>query len=170
MDVAKRIWEAFKRSLEPASKIAQIAAVVIAGYWTYHIHQITGEIQLNPELSVSAQTFPYSKDARLLMVRIRAKNVGKVRIYLVGDDALSVTLTKIPDALVIGYVDIDKQSPVLQKNDLFKRYGGGSWVSPGAESEYVVEFIVAPSLYHIQASLVLPDGTFVDNAAVERVE
>jgi hypothetical protein len=172
MRLAQRIWETFKHSLrkfaaalDPLSKVAQVVAVAIAGFWTYHIHQITGEVDINPELWVSAEAFPYTKDARFLLVHIRQKNVGKVPVWL-DENALSVTLKRIPDTLGSGYVDIDKQNPVFEK----KGRSGGIHLSPGAEYEDVAEFIVAPGLYHIEAALLLPSHELLNDVAVERVQ
>jgi hypothetical protein len=90
-NLAKGLGSRLRDSLDPLSKMATIGAVVIAGIWTYHLHQITGEEEINPEIWVSAQTFSYSNDARFLLVRIRRKNVGKVPIDL---DAHALSLMR----------------------------------------------------------------------------
>jgi hypothetical protein len=136
---------------------------------TYHIFDITAAGEINPEVWVSAQTFPYSKDARLLSVRIREKNPGKVRIEL-EPNALSLTVKKIPDGLKPGYVDIDEQPAVLKQNALFERYGEGVELEPGVEFEDVAEFVIEPGLYHIEATLALPECETVNSIAVHRVE
>jgi hypothetical protein len=171
------LWGALRRagtnvvaSFEPLSKLAQIVAIVIAGFWSYHIYQTTEEGDVNPEVSVSAEAFPYSKDARFMVVRIREKNVGKVPIYL-DSKSLSVTIKLVPDALKSGYVDLDRQKPTFETKDLFARYGeDGVELSAGVELEDVAEFVVAPGLYHIEANLDIPDDDSVNAFAVLRVE
>src|SRR5882757_4127121 len=157
----KGLWEAsvrwwkggFREFLEPLSKVAQLGAVAIAWFWTYHIYQITGAGEVNPELWVSAHTFSYSKDARFLLVSIREKNVGKVPISL-KRDALSVTIRGVPETLKYGSVDMHKQKPLIEVQ-VFKRYGNGVELSPGAKYEDVAEFVVEPRLYHVEATLAL---------------
>jgi hypothetical protein len=168
-EATKRWWKGgFKEFLEPLAKVAQIVAVGIAGFWTYHIYQITGEGEVNPEVWVSAQTFSYSKDARILLVRIRQKNVGKVPVSL-DSDALSLTVKKISEGLKVGSVNMDTQAPLFEVN-AFKSYEDGVELSPGAEYEDIAEFVVEPGLYHMEASLALPDDDVVNNVAVLRVE
>jgi hypothetical protein len=158
-----------REGLDPLSKLATIVAVVIAGIWTYHLHQITGEGDINPEVWVSSQTFPYSEDARLLIVRIRERNVGKVEILL-AEDALSLKVKQVPEGLAPGYVDMDKQPVVYEVKNLFSRYKGGVTLSAGTEFEDVTQFVVTPGLYHVEAYLALPDGDSVNDIAVARVE
>jgi hypothetical protein len=83
-------------ALDPLSKLAQVIAVVVAGIWTFHIQQITGENELNPEVNLSTQPFAYGKDTRLLTVRVREKNVGKVPVTF-GANALTLIVKKVPD-------------------------------------------------------------------------
>ena len=154
--------------LDVLAKLAQVAAVVIAGIWTLHIHQITGEKEINPEIWVTSQVDAYSQDTRLLLVHIREKNVGKVPV-VVGQDALALVVKKIPDGKSIGYIDIDKQ-PVLFSYAVFKRYDEGVELSPGAEYEDVAQFVVAPGMYHIEATLSLPENETVNGIAIQRVE
>jgi hypothetical protein len=169
MEASTRWWKgSFREFLEPLAKLAQLVAVVIVGIWTYHIYQTTGEGEVNPEVWVSTQTFSYSKDARLLLVRIRQKNVGKIPVSL-ASDALLLTVKKIPEGFKVGPVDLDKLAPVFHMN-AFESYEGGVELNPGAEYEDIAEFVVEPGLYHVEAALALPDDEVVNNVAVLRVE
>jgi hypothetical protein len=166
---AGRVWSLFTGSLEPLSKLAQVVAVVIAGIWTYHLRESTGEAELNPELWVSAESVAYDHDLRLLIVRIREKNVGKVPISL-SADALSLSVKRIPEGLKQGFLDMDKQPPVFNRKRLLKQYEEGDYLGVGAEFEDVAELLVTPGLYHIEGILDLPDRDYVNDVAVVRVE
>lgn len=157
------VWAGFRDLLDPLSKLATIMAVVIAGIWTYHLHEITGESDDNPVITLTTQVFAYNKDGRLLVVHIRDKNVGKVLIPL-EKDALKVTVKRVPDSLKPGRVDMGKQPATyvdksMEETDL----------EAGAEQEDVAEFIVPPGLYHIEAVIDLPDGDFISDVTVENV-
>jgi hypothetical protein len=171
----RSVWAGLKgvgslavQSLDPLSKLAQVGALIIAGIWTYHLRQITGEEEINPEVWVSAQATAYDQTTRLLLVRVREKNVGKIPVIL-DPEALKLVVKKIPDGLSPGYIDMDKQ-PVLFDDALFKKYDDGVELSPGAEYEDVAQLVVAPGLYHIEATLSLPDDDMVDGVTVQRVE
>jgi hypothetical protein len=153
-------WAVFLDLLDPLSKLATITAVVIAGIWTYHIHEITGESDDNPQMTLLTQVFAYK---RLLVVRIRDKNVGKVPIPL-AKDALTITLKRVPGALKAGRIDINKQQ-VLYADKSFEETD----LEPGVEMEDVREFVIPPGLYHIEATLDLPDGDFINDVTVENV-
>lgn len=156
-------------ALDPLSKAAQVVAVVIAGIWTFHLHEITGEGEYNPEVWVSTEISAYSKDARLLVVHIREKNVGKVAVEL-GPKALSLAVKKIPESVSKGFIDMDKQPTVLEVRDLFKRYDRGTYMGPGSEFEDVAQFVVPPGLYNVEATLSLADGDTVNDVAFRKVE
>jgi len=156
--------------LDPLSKVATIVAVVIAGIWTYHIHTITGESEGNPELAVSTQMFDYSNDQKILLVRIRERNVGKVPILL-DPNALHLTVTRVPNGLKLGYIDIHKQPATYEQRAFLARYDEGDDLEPGAELRDIAEFVVpsGPGLYHIEAALTLPDGDLVNDETLQSV-
>jgi hypothetical protein len=116
-------------------------------------------------LWVSAESVAYDNDLRLLIVRIREKNVGKVPIEL-DDHALSLSVKKIPEGRKQGFLDMDKQPPLFD----VKHFEEGDYLSPGVELESVVEYLVVPGLYHLDGNLDLPDGDYVNDIAVVRVE
>jgi hypothetical protein len=173
----KRIWTALTcvakfvvASLEPLSKLAQIVAVVIAGLWSYYIYQTTEEGEPNPQVSVSAEAFPYSKDARFVVVRIHQKNIGKIPIYL-HSDSLSVRVKRVPEALKSGYEDMDKQESTYETSAVWARSGaGGIELSAGVELDDMAQFVVEPGLYHIEAYMKIPDYDYVTAFTVIRVQ
>lgn len=147
----------FQDWIDPLSKLAQVFAVVIAGFWTYHLHLITGEYELKPVVSVSAQVIDYKKEARLVAVHVIEKNNGKVPIEL-NKDALTVTIKKIPESQPFGYVDVDKQPMLYENKDFLQRYGDGVEVDPGVEFEEVELFSLPRGLYRIEATVALPNS------------
>lgn len=169
LTIWKQAGRSFTNAIDPLFKFAQVTAVAIAGFWTYHLHQLTGTEDIDPEVWVSTQAGPYSKDARLLVVRIREKNVGKVPV-LVNRDALTLTVKRIPDTLTSGYVKMDGQPTLFEEKQLLRRYGDGLYLSPGTEGEDMAEFVVAPGMYTVEATFLLTDGDTVSHAAFQRVE
>jgi hypothetical protein len=172
----QRLWQLLKhagsslgKSLDPLSKAAQIVAVVIAGYWTYHIYLITGAEDFAPEVWVSTQAVPYSKDARLLNVHIREKNVGKVPVTI-GRDDLTLRVKKVPDSLPSGFVNMDGQPALFEERHLLRRYDDGLYISPGTEAEDVAQFVVVPGMYTVEANFLLSDGDNVSDIAFQRVD
>ncbi len=171
----RKIWSRIQgagslgvRALDPLSKAAQVGALVIAAVWTYHVRQVTGEDEINPELRVSSQVAAYNQNTRLLSVRVSQKNVGKVPVYA-DRNGLALVIKRIPDGQAVGYLDMEKQ-PVLFKNAMFKRYDDGVELSPGAEYEDVSQFVVAPGTYYVEAPLSLPEEEEVNGVVVQRVE
>jgi len=153
-------------ALDPLSKLAQVIAVVIAGIWTFHIQDITGASELNPEMWVSAQSLAYGKDMRLLTVHVREKNVGKVPVSF-GPHALTLVVKKVPDSLPSGYVDIDRQPALFTVKNLLK---DETYLGVGAEFQDVAEFVVPLGTYDVEASLLLPDGDVVGDVAIQKVD
>ena len=169
VSVLKRLGSAISGALDPLSKVAQVVAVVIAGIWTFHLHEITGEGEYNPEVWVSTEVSTYNTDTRLLVVRVREKNVGKVAVEL-GPKALSLVVKKIPESVTKGFIDMDKQPAVFEARNLFKRYDEGAYMGPGSEFEDVAQFVVPPGLYNVEATLSLADGDAVNDVAFRKVE
>jgi hypothetical protein len=165
----KRARVAVVESLDPLSKLAQIAAVVIAGVWAYRSHMLSGEDDLVPEVFVSTQVVAYSEDKRLLVVHIQEKNVGKVPIKI-DRDALTLTVKKIPQSLGPGYVKIDGQPALFQEKHMLRRYDEGLYLSPGTEQHDVAEFVVLPGIYSVEAVFSLPDGDTIGDSAFQRVD
>jgi len=121
--------------------VAQIVAVAIAGFWTYHIYQITGEGEVNPEYGVFAQTFSYSRmRARCWYPSARECRQSSVSL---DSDALSLTVKKIPESLKSGPVDMDKEAPMFDVK-AFKGYEDGVELNREQRYEDVAEFIVEP--------------------------
>jgi hypothetical protein len=163
----KRALATIASTLDPLSKLAQIAAVVIAGVWAYRAHLLSGEDDLVPEVWVSTQAVAYNQDTRLLVVHIREKNVGKVPLDL-KPDSLTLTVKKIPDSLRPGLVKMNGQPALYQEKHLLEQ--GGPYLSPGAEQEDVAEIVVTPGMYLIEARFALPDGDFASHAAFQKVD
>jgi hypothetical protein len=111
----------------------------------------------------------YSQDARLLVVHIREKNVGKVSL-LINRDALTLTVKKVPDSLAPGFVKMESQPTLFEEKHLLSRYGEGLEIGPGAEQEDMAEFVVAPGMYVVEASFLLPDGDTAGQIAFQRVD
>jgi hypothetical protein len=160
---------AIVNAIYPVASLAQIVAVVIAGFWAYHMHLLTGEGDLDPEVWVSTQTVPYNKDTRLLVVHIREKNVGKIPVQI-KPDALTLTVRKLPDALSPGYIKTDSKPALFEEKHLLARYPEGLYLSPGTEQEDIAQFVVAPGLYTVEAVFALTDGDTVSHEAFQRVE
>jgi hypothetical protein len=168
MPTWKQMRAATIDAIDPLSKVAQIAAVVIAGIWAYRTHVLSGEEDLVPEVWVSAQVAAYSQVARLLVVHIRERNVGKVPLEL-KPDAMILTVKRVPDSHAPGYINMDKQPVLFEEKRLL---GGedGPYISPGAEQEDVVAFVVAPGTYGIEAKFSLSDGDTASHNAFQKVD
>lgn len=168
MPTWNRAWAATADALDPLSKLAQIAAVVFAGTWAYRTHVLSGEDDLVPEVWVSTQVAAYSQDARLLIVHIREKNVGKVPLEL-KPDAMILTVKRVPDSHVPGYISMGTRAALFQEKHLL---GGeaGPYISPGAEQEDVAAFVVPPGIYAVEAKFSLSDGDTASHNAFQRVD
>jgi hypothetical protein len=153
-------------ALDPLSKVAQIGAVVIAAIWTFHMQAITGENEQNPEVWVAAQAIAYGKDTRLLLVRVREKNVGKVPVTF-GANALTLVIKRVPDSLPSGYVDMDRHPALFTLKNLLK---DETYLGAGAEFQDAAQFVVPVGTYDIEASLLLSDGDTVGDMVIQKVE
>lgn len=165
----RAMLHAITSALDPLSKVAQILAVAIAGYWTWHLHDITGEADINPQVGVSAEAFENNKETRLLAVHVTEKNVGKVPIHLDGN-ALTVQIKKIPENVAAGYIDVDKQPVQFEKKDFLKRYEEETEIDAGTEFEEVEYFAVPPGLYRIEATVLLGENDSVNGFATVDVK
>jgi hypothetical protein len=82
--------------------------------------------------------------------------------------ALTLTVKKVPGSIASGYVKTDGQPALFEEKGLFKKYGEGVDVSPGAAFDDIAEFVVTPGMYNFEATLVLQDGDTVNDAAFQR--
>ena len=139
-----------------------IAAIIIGGWWTWHIFDIADSGASNLQMNVSTETKPYSIDKRILIVDVQPKNIGKVPIEP-GKDGLVLTLRSIPAGLGIGHVAEDKL-PLFQEINITKEYDSGYILEPGVEYHEAHAFIVSKdSSYMIKADFDLgPDEKGVD--------
>jgi len=142
------------------STVVQVIAVCIAGYWTYHLHVVTGETDENVNASVEAASLPYSESQRLLIVHFRPKNVGKVAVTYDKKDDARVVVKQIPDNQPAGAVDVDKLPVAYVKKDLFGRYGDEYEIDPGIEYDEVATFVVPPGTYHVEGIIGSPNKEF----------
>ena len=136
--------------------VAQVVAVGIAGWWTYHLHDSTGEGVVNPNATLQLTVLPYytSKDQRLLLVHVHPKNAGKVPIYLRKPDDLRVKVKRIPEQGLSGVIDVDRlPKPVAEIDGMLKRYGDEYELDPGVEFDEVASFVLPLGLYHVEAEL-----------------
>jgi hypothetical protein len=140
------------------STIVQVIAVCIAGYWTYHLHVVTGETDENVNVSVEATSLPYSKAQRLLIVHFRPKNVGKVPVTYDKEDDARVVVKQIPDDHAAGAVDLDKLPVAYERRNLFARYGEPYEIDPGIEFDELATFVVPPGTYHVEGIIGSPNN------------
>jgi hypothetical protein len=160
--------------LQAVSAAAQVVAVIIGGYWVYHIHNVTGETDENINVTVEATSLPYSSAQRFLVVHVRPKNVGKVPVTFKKPDDLRVIVKRIPDALGAGTADVDALPVTVEKEHMLSRpsYGDEYELDPGVEFDEVAAFVVVPGTYYIEAELqqkVGLDDTYGDQTVV-RIE
>ena len=134
------------------------------------MHLITAENELRPEVNVCAQVVDKGKDAqgrskqsRLIAIYITEKNVGKVPIEL-DENALKVTIKRIPETRSSGFISIDKQPVSYENKDYLKRYGKeGTVIDPGVEYTDV-ELVDLPfGTYHIEAKIDLRETSDFTN-------
>jgi hypothetical protein len=145
--------------------LAQIFAVVIAGYWTFHLHEITGEAELNPNLTIDATELPYNDSQRLLVVHVRPKNVGKVPFD--PDDAnMWVRVKRIPSGLNAGAFSVDRLPVTYEQKQMLTRYHGGYEIDPGIEFDEVATFVVPPGTYHVEGELTWSDEDVGDQTLI----
>ena len=140
------------------STVVQVIAVCIAGYWTYHIHVVTGETDENVNVTIEATSLPYSKAQRLLIVHMRPKNVGKVPVTYKKNDDARVVVKLIPDDHTADAVDVDKLPVAFEKKDLFGRYGDRYEIDPGIEFDEVATFVVQPGTYYVESIIGTPNN------------
>lgn len=137
------------------------------------MHLITAENEFRPEVNVCAQIVDKGKDvqgrtkqSRLIAIYVTEKNVGKVPIEL-DENALKVTIKKIPETRSLGFISIDKQSVSYENKDYLKRYGKeGTVIDPGVEYTDVELVDLPPGAYHIEAMIDLHDGDFTNGIAI----
>lgn len=93
---------------------------------------------------------------RRVAIYISEKNVGKAPIELDGN-SLKVTIKRISDSRFSGFLDLDKQPVAYENKDFLKRYGPeGTVIDPGVEYQDV-ELVDLPfGIYHIEATVTLP--------------
>ena len=149
-------------------KLLSIIAIVAAGVWAYVQFDITRTAEANVQVNLSTEYHKYSEDARLLLVHIKPKNIGKV-VVSPGKKGFVVSIKSIPKNLKMGAVDLEKL-PEIYKVDLTKRFPDGYDLEPGVEYDEIVALIVPKnSLYAVKAIFDLDDDE-VDQSTVARVD
>lgn len=150
-------------------KSMSIVAIVIAGVWAYYQHWITETTAPNVQIVVTTEFQQYGEDTRLLLIHVKPKNIGKVRVTP-GRSGFVISVRSIPEKLKAGIVDLES-FPVLYSENLLKRFPDGYDLEPGVEYDEILAMIVPRrSLFTIKASLDLGDNAEVDHTTVTRVE
>lgn len=143
-------------------------AILAGGAWGFYQFWITDVTASNIQLAVSAESQPYSASSRLLLVHVKPKNIGKVRVSP-GKKGLLVTIRRIPIDAKEGALDLEKL-PEVYKTDLMKRFPDGYDIEPGVEYDELLTMVVPKgSMYAVKAELDLQDNTEVDHTTVARI-
>jgi hypothetical protein len=150
-------------------KVLTMLAILAGGAWGFYQFWIADTIASNIQLAVSSESQPYSADSRLLLIHIKPKNIGKVRVSP-GKSGLRVSIRSIPSGEKAGILDLEKL-PEFYNTDLMKRFPDGYELEPGVEYDEVLALVVPKgSMYAVKAVLDLDDNTEVDHTAVARIE
>ncbi|ALS65509.1 hypothetical protein EGJ54_24510 [Pandoraea apista] len=152
-------WGWAARVADPCSKWAQVLAVGGTAAWAIFTFNLFGTSTITPTLKVSASVLPYDTDHRLLVVRVKPGNVGRVPLDI-SDQPMSIAIKEIPAGHETGYVNRDDLKPLYVAQNIIGRYKGGYELDPGVEFDEVEPFVVpAGRTYVVEATLSLDEGT-----------
>ena len=124
--------------VELVNKSVTTLAIVVAGAWAYWRYILHRERIWNLEMTLQAEHLNYSVDSELLIIKLKLKNVGKVKI-MPGPSGCRVSCRKVPHNVGLGQVvEWKKCDPVIDEIDILRHYriSGGYpkyEIEPGCE-------------------------------------
>lgn len=147
-------------------KILLMCAILVGGVWGFYQFWTTNIAPSNTvQIRVSVESQPYSANAQLLLIHVKPKNAGKLRISP-GKKGLVVIARSIPSDAKEGVLELDRL-PKGYRVNLAKRFFDGYNLEPGVEYEEVLVLIVPKgAIYAIKATLDLEDNSEVEHVAI----
>lgn len=153
-------------------------AISVVGAAIFYLWQpvsdyfLTGNFEPNLSIQIETEAFVLDAKQTLLAVHVKTINRGNVPVELLGAKGkgeIQLEIRKL-DSLPSGsWVEAEKLPLVAQKDVLAKH--SGSYVLEAAGVFDEVESISLPNgLYWIKATLIYPDGDYIDHAAVVKLE
>ncbi|MBI3480501.1 MAG: hypothetical protein HY016_09140 [Nitrosomonadales bacterium] len=148
-------------------KAMSILAIIGAGGWAIYQFKITDTDASNIQLVVSTEVIKYQGDNRLLLIHVRPKNIGKVRV---SPKRLTLTVSDLPIDIKPSVIDLTKLSEKY-KTDILDRFKDGYDIEPGVEYDDIVAMIVPKNtMYSVYSEMEFKEGDEVDHTAIARVE
>lgn len=148
-------------------KSMSILAIVVAGGWALYQFEISDTDASNIQLLVSTEVMKYQGNNQLLLIHVRPKNIGKVKV---SPKHLTVTVSELPINLPQGAIDLKKLNEKY-KTDILDRYKDGYEVEPNAEYDELVTLVVPKNtMYTVYSEIGLEDGDEVDHTVIARID
>jgi hypothetical protein len=144
-------------------KWATVAAIVVGGWWAWHQFKLTGVEEGAVDLSLSTEVFPYTKDARLVVLHASPKNVGKVPVEIGGDvphTAFKIIVKKIPTDIAEAHTIEPEPLQPVANIDILRHHPGGYVIEPENIYDDVEAIPLAPGTYHVEARIEIDDDYF----------
>lgn len=148
-------------------KVMSILAIIAAGGWAIYQFKITDSDASNIQLIVSTDVMNYQGDNRLLLIHVKPRNIGKVRV---SPKHLTVTISDLPIGIKPSVIDLTKLNEKY-KTDILDRFKNEYDIEPGVEYDEVVAMIVPKgTMYAVYSEMEFEEGDEVDYTAIARVE
>lgn len=154
-------------------KIASIIAIVIGGWWTYHVFGVTAVEDSNLTLSISTDTIGYQGNLKLLVIHARPKNLGKTPIEIGGKKAggFHVTIKELPKNIQDGQLlEAEKLSVLVKDVDILRHYHDGYIIEPEGIYDEVEAIPLHKGLYLLEAVFDLDREDYVNAYSIVEVK
>lgn len=148
-------------------KALSIFAIIATGCWAIYQFKITETDASNIQFVVTTEVLKYSDDSRMLLIHLRPKNIGKIRVEPLH---ITVTVKDIPVGLKPGSaVDLEKLKERF-KADVLDRFKDGYELEPGVEYDEIVTLVVPKGMYSVSGEMDLGDNYEVDHTTIAMVD
>lgn len=133
---------------------------------------LTGNFEPNLSVHVETETFPVGAKESLLVVHVKASNRGNVPVELLGSKdkgELGLEIRRL-EAMPTGAWVEPANLPLVASQNVLAKHRGTYVLEPNAMFDEVESISLPHGLYWIKATLVYPDGDYIDHVAVVSLE
>ena len=155
--------------LDLVLKSLLLLALILFGVWAGYRVWTARSAGPRVQLLVSTEYQPFSDDARLLLIHVRPKNIGKASVQA-GKDGLALSVRSIAPNAGPGVLDLEKMREVHKAN-LSDRFPDDYPLMPGVEYDEVLALVVPKGVtYAIKATLDLGEDAEVSHTVAARAD
>lgn len=133
---------------------------------------LTGNFEPNLSIQVETESFALDTKVTLLAVHVKTINRGNVPVELLGSKGKGEIQLEIRrlDTLPTGSWVEPEKLPLVAQKDVLAKHSGSYVLEAAGVFDEVESIALQNGLYWIKATLVYPEGDYIDHVAVVSLE